>query len=134
MSSTIKPTPAVSTAQIFLIDDEEIVLETFSAFLQERGFTNLHRFTSASDAIRMLRCLRPDLILTDVHMPEFSGGDLTKLVREFEHLESIPVVAITADDRPETLDFVLQQGADAVMVKPVTVDELVTTVETYVSQ
>jgi len=93
--------------------------------LAAAGFHNVHGFTVASDAVNMLRCLRPDLILTDVHMPEVSGTMLTHLVREFEHLESIPIVAITADDRKETADNILAHGADAVLLKPVSETQLI---------
>lgn len=132
MDSMIKQSATTSTAHIFLIDDEEIVLETFSAYLRDQGFLNLHQFSSATDAISMLRCLRPDLILTDIHMPDISGNVLTGLVREFEHLREIPLIAVTADERTSTVDEVLAQGADAVLLKPVTDHELITAVESFV--
>jgi len=119
-----------SAYQIFLVDDEQIVLDFYCSVLLEAGYRNLHVFTKAEEAINMLRCLRPDLILTDIHMPDVSGNVLTRLVREFEHLESMPVVAITADVREETACEVLMEGADVVLVKPVTPEELVSQVTT----
>jgi len=116
---------AKSAYQIFLIDDEQIVLDVYCSTLMDSGYRNLHSFARAEEAINMLRCLRPDLILTDIHMPDISGSVLTRLVREFDHLESIPIVAITADVRKETADEIFKQGADAVLVKPVTQDELI---------
>ena len=115
----------LSPFQIFLIDDEELTVETLSWILADAGFRNVHGFTNAGEAINMLRCLRPDLILTDIHMPEVDGSMLTRLVREFEHLDSIPVVAITADDRRETAEGILSEGANAVLVKPITADQLI---------
>ncbi|QEG21775.1 response regulator [Mariniblastus fucicola] len=113
-----------ANCHIFMIDDEEIVLQMYSEYLRESGFRNLHAFTRASDAINMLRCLRPDVILTDIHMPDVDGSVLTQLVREFEHLEAIPLVAITADGRKETAVEIIDSGANAVLIKPVTPDEL----------
>lgn len=121
-----------STAQIFLIDDEPLVLEMYATHLRKAGFQNLHCFSAAGDAIGMLRCLRPDLILTDIHMPETNGNVLTGLVREFEHLEPIPIIAVTGDDQPSTTDMVLGLGADSVLLKPVTQDELVGLVSAFV--
>lgn len=121
-----------STAQIFLIDDEPLVVEMLIAYLREAGFHNLHGFSAVGDAISLLRVLRPDLILTDIHMPETSGCVLTGLVREFEHLEAVPIIAITADERQSTTDVVLGLGADAVLLKPVSPDELVGLVSKYI--
>jgi len=109
---------------IFLIDDEELVLDVYCSILREVGFRNLHTFTRARDAINMLRCLRPDVILTDIHMPDVNGSVLTCLVREFEHLDSIPIVAITADSHSETAKEMMDRGADAILIKPVTAAEL----------
>lgn len=116
---------AKSAYQIFLIDDEQVVLELYSSVLRDAGYRNVHAYSKAEDAISMLRCLRPNLILTDIHMPDVSGIVLTTLIREFEHLESIPIVAITADSREETATQVLQLGADAVVLKPLTPDDLI---------
>lgn len=105
--------------QVFLIDDEPLIVETLSSMLVAAGFYNVHGFTNSRDAINMLRCLRPDLILTDIHMPEVSGSMLTRLIREFEHLTAIPIVAITADDSEETAQQILAEGANSVLLKPV---------------
>lgn len=110
---------------IFLIDDEPLVLDAYCSILRDAGFRNLHTFTSAVDAINMLRCIRPDMILTDIHMPGVTGIVFTGLVREFEHLDSIPIIAITADDRIGTAQEVLRRGAHATLMKPVAADELI---------
>lgn len=125
MTSPVILKKAKSAYQIFLIDDEQIVLDVYCSALMDAGYRNLHTFTQAKEAINMLRCLRPDLILTDIHMPDVSGNVLTRLVRELDHLDSIPVVAITSDIRKETADEIFKQGADAVLMKPVTLDELI---------
>ena len=117
--------PKQSNCQIFLIDDEPLVLDMHCSILQNAGYGNLHAFSLAGDAIRMLRCLRPDFILTDIHMPDVNGNVLTHLVREFQHLIEIPVIAITSDERIETAKEILEMGANAVLIKPVTPDELV---------
>ena len=125
MASSVEMLRAKSAYQIFLIDDEQIVLDLYCSVLRNAGYRNVHAFSKAGDAISMLRCLRPNLILTDIHMPDVSGNILTRLIREFNHLESIPIIAITADVRDVTANKILQQGADAVLLKPLTPDELV---------
>lgn len=125
MASSVELLRAKSAYQIFVIDDEHVVLELYCSVLRDADYRNVHAFSKAEDAISMLRCLRPDLILTDIHMPDVSGSVLTRLIREFEHLDSMPIIAITADVRNATASEILQKGADAVLLKPVTPDELV---------
>ncbi len=113
------------TSVIFIIDDEEIVIEMLTAFLQEAGFSRIHGFEDSVEAIDTFEQLRPDLILTDIHMPEASGNFLTKLVRSHKGMKTVPVVAVTADARPEVARKIMGYGADAVLVKPVDNDQLV---------
>lgn len=113
-----------SDAKIFLIDDEEIVVKLFSLYLQRNGFTNVFGFTDSTEALDTLRFVTPDIILTDIHMPEVSGSFLTKLIRSFEHLSNVPIVAVTADSREETRDSIMRKGADDIVYKPVEEKEL----------
>ena len=126
MKTMLQTTKANENAlkHIFLIDDDQLVLDVYCSILRDVGFLNLHTFTKAEDAVNMLRCLRPDMIFTDIHMPDVNGNVLTCLVREFEHLEAVPLVAITADARSTTAQEILDRGADAILIKPVTSDEL----------
>lgn len=111
-------------AKIFLIDDEEIVVKLFTLYLQRNGFTNVFGFTDSTEALDTLRFVTPDIILTDIHMPEVSGSFLTKLIRSFEHLSNVPIVAVTADIREETRDSILRKGANDIMYKPVEESEM----------
>jgi CheY-like chemotaxis protein len=119
-------------AKIFLIDDEKIVTKLFEMYLQRNGFANTFAFNDSAEAIETLRFVSPDLILTDIHMPEVSGSFLTKLVRTFKHLDSVPIVAVTADSREEIRDGILRKGANSVLYKPVTESELIATVKELV--
>jgi DNA-binding response OmpR family regulator len=112
-------------ATIFIIDDEDIVIETIKHYLSKDGFKNMHGFTVSTEAIEMLRFVRPDVILTDIVMPDVSGNFLTKLVRTFEHLENVPVLVVTSDSDPDTRANVLRLGANQVLTKPLKGSELV---------
>jgi DNA-binding NarL/FixJ family response regulator len=52
-------------------------------------------------------------------MPEVSGNFLIKLIRTYEHLRTVPIVAVTSDTDDETREGILRKGANRVMYKPV---------------
>jgi len=106
-------------AKIFLIDDEPIILELFEAYLRDAGFSNIYPFTDSVEAIETLRYVTPSIILTDINMPEVSGNFLIKLIRTYDHLRTVPIVAVTSNTTKEAQESILRKGADEVIHKPV---------------
>lgn len=109
----------ILSAKIFLIDDEPIIIELFEAYLREAGFQNIFPFTDSVEAIETLRYVTPSIILTDINMPEVSGNFLIKLIRTYEHLRTVPIVAVTSNTTKEANETTLRKGADAIVHKPV---------------
>ena len=90
----------------------------------------------AANGIEALQCLRddpPDLILTDVMMPELDGFGLLREVRLNESTRTIPVVLLSARAGEEARIEGLQAGADDYVVKPFTARELLARVGTHVT-
>lgn len=109
----------LKSAKIFLIDDEPIILELFEVFLRNAGFQEIFPFTDSVEAVETLRYLTPSIILTDINMPEVSGNFLIKLIRTYEHLRTVPIIAITSNASREGVETTIRKGADAVINKPV---------------
>lgn len=109
----------MENAKIFLIDDEPIVLELYETYLSATGFSQIYSFTDSVEAIETLRFLTPSIILTDISMPEVSGNFLIKLLRTYEHLQTVPIVAVTSNTDAGAQESILRKGADSVMHKPV---------------
>jgi CheY-like chemotaxis protein len=114
-----------SGAEIFVIDDEQIVVDTLTHYLQSAGFEKVSGFSDAAEAVTNMRLVSPDLIITDIRMPGMSGKRVTKIVRGFPQLSHVPVIAVTSDSRSETLDSIIQAGAESVLLKPVTRELLI---------
>ncbi|QEG21774.1 response regulator [Mariniblastus fucicola] len=112
------------SAKIFLIDDEPIILEIFSVYLAEAGFSNIFAFSDSVEAIETLRFVTPSIILTDINMPEVSGKFLIKLIRTFEHLRTIPIVAVTSNTEEAEQEAIIRNGADSIVHKPVDAKKL----------
>ena len=107
-------------ACIFLVDDETAIAEAVSFALQAEGFRCRH-FATGGDCLEALAAERPALVLLDVGLPDGSGFDFYRRMRE---RSEVPVVFLTA--RKEEIDRVvgLEMGADDYIVKPFSLREL----------
>jgi len=80
----------------------------------------------ASPAISLLSGFTPNLILLDINMPGVDGLEILGYLRREPRLIKVPVVVITSDDQPETRERVMKRGANAIIIKPATLDSLET--------
>ncbi len=71
----------------------------------------------------------PDLVLLDLHLPDVQGDEVLRRLRADVRTVDIPVVMISADATPRTIDRLLAQGADAYLTKPLDVDEFLATID-----
>ena len=93
-----------------------------------------HRALQAKDGMegwRIAREQRPDLILMDIQLPEVSGLEVTKWLKDDETLKSIPVIAITAFAMAGDKEKILEGGCDAYIVKPISIPNFLQTVERF---
>jgi len=109
---------------VLIVEDERDLLEVLEYNLQREGFATRTALTGA-DALREAeREPRPDLVLLDVMLPDMSGTEICRRLKQTDHLRHIPVVMATA--RGEEIDRVVgfEVGADDYVVKPFSVREL----------
>jgi PleD family two-component response regulator len=78
----------------------------------------------ASPAMSLLSGFTPGLILLDVNMPGVDGLEILAYLRREPRLLPVPVIVITSDDQPETRARVMKGGANAMIIKPATLDAL----------
>ena len=78
----------------------------------------------ASPAMSLLSNFTPDLILLDINMPGVDGLEILAYLRREPRLITVPVVVVTSDDQPETRARVLKGGANAMIIKPATLESL----------
>ncbi|BAY09662.1 response regulator transcription factor [Calothrix sp. NIES-2098] len=116
------------SAKLLLVDDEPGVREAVKDYLQESSFT-VQVASNANDAWQLLQKSVPDLVISDIMMPQVSGMEFLKQLREDPRFESLPVVFLTA--RGMSCDRILgyKAGCDAYLPKPFNPDELVAIVE-----
>jgi CheY-like chemotaxis protein len=102
--------------KILLLDDSPIALELARAALAERGYevalaTNLFEFQAALDAFQ------PEIILTDLVMPDVSGKDIVRVLKQDFHTEAIPIVLFSSKGDAELAEIAEQAGADGYLSK-----------------
>ena len=105
---------------VLLVDDDPEQLEWLSEFVKGEGFT-VARATSLRTARIQLTQMRPDVLLTDLQLPDGNG---VELVDDLEQREATEVVMITGHATVESAVNALRSGATDYLVKPVDIDRL----------
>ena len=113
--------------RILLVEDEESLAESIRYSLEREGFT----VTLAVDgrkAIERFRNDDPDLVILDLMLPELSGLDVCRLIRQESN---VPIVMVTAKDSEADKVAGLELGADDYVTKPFSIRELVSRVRAH---
>ncbi|HEY9644032.1 MAG TPA: response regulator transcription factor [Coleofasciculaceae cyanobacterium] len=114
----------MATGQLLLVDDEPGLRQAVQAYLEDDGFT-VHAASNAQEGWDLLQRISPDLVISDIMMPQVDGYQFLKQLREDPRFQSLPVVFLTA--RGMTSDRIqgYNAGCDAYLSKPFDPDELV---------
>src|SRR5262245_65716546 len=83
------------TKTVLIVEDNELNMKLFHDLLDAHGYRTIQT-RNGLDALALARQHRPHLILMDIQLPEVSGLEVTKWLKEDDELRSIPVVAVTA--------------------------------------
>ena len=115
-------------AQILVVEDNEKNMRLFRDVLQAAGYRTLEA-TSGERAIDLAREHRPDLVLMDIHLPDIDGLEALGRLRADERIDSMPVIALTAQAMEGDRERFLAAGFDGYLSKPVNIADLVGTVQ-----
>lgn len=108
--------PAETSLRVLLIDDSEIVLEATSAMLTNAGF-EVRAVSSMQRFLNALLDWKPQVVVTDLHMPEMSGAELCAWIRRQMPTNRIPIIVYSSTPEHELEDIVRDSGADACISK-----------------
>jgi CheY-like chemotaxis protein len=115
---------------ILIVDDDPICLALAGIALRQAGFATC---TAADglEALEVLQNILPDLILSDIQMPNMDGFEFASRTRQIPRLCDIPMVALTAFTLPDTEQRAYAAGFNSYLAKPVTGDFLISHVRSY---
>ena len=117
---------------VMVVDDSKVVLKIVEKGLAEAGF-RIITAENGKKALRLLDTIQPDLILSDIEMPDINGFDFCQAVHTNPDLSSIPIIAMSSKTDRGYMKRMLQNGASAYLCKPFNIDELVILVEKLLS-
>lgn len=124
--SAIANLPTLTGLKVLVVDDDSDTCEFITAILEDRG-AQVRTATSAAQALAAIADSVPNVLVSDIGMPEADGYELIAQVRSLEALwgETLPAVALTAYARLEEQQQALQAGFQMHLSKPVEPAELV---------
>ena len=107
------------TKKVMIVEDNELNMKLFRDLIEASGYETV-RTRNGLEALDLARTHRPDLILMDIQLPEVSGLDVTRWLKEDDDLHAIPVIApqsvwTTAGAEAESSTGRHQRDASALM-------------------
>jgi two-component system cell cycle response regulator DivK len=118
---------------VLVVEDNELNMKLFHDLLEANGY-NIVQTRSGLEAIDLAREHHPDLILMDIQLPEVSGLEVTKWIKEDDELRAIPVIAVTAFAMKGDEERIRQGGCEAYLSKPISVTTFLETVKNYIGE
>ena len=115
---------------VLIVEDNELNMKLFNDLLEAHGYKTLQTRDGLS-ALDIAKEHMPDLILMDIQLPEVSGLEVTKWLKEDENLRAIPVIAVTAFAMKGDEEKIREGGCEAYISKPISVNSFLETVEKF---
>jgi two-component system cell cycle response regulator DivK len=123
---------AQAPKKVLIVEDNELNMKLFHDLIEACG----HEIVQTRDgieALKLARLHRPDLILMDIQLPEVSGLEVTRWLKEDDELRSIPVIAITAFAMKGDEEKIRSGGCEAYIAKPISVGNFLETVGRFLA-
>jgi len=119
---------------IVYVEDDPINAHLLTAIIDKMTNHELVIATNGSDGLRLVKEVRPDLIILDIGLPDMDGYELLRQIRKEPECRAIPAIAVTANAMLDDVKRGEDAGFDQYMVKPVRASELLETIEQIIEQ
>ena len=108
-------------AKILIVDDERDLVDAYVRLLERSGLRCVGAF-DANEAIRMIDAESPDLVITDLSLPDTSGIEIVRHARAKSQVT--PIIVMSGHNTPELNEAARAAGANMSLLKPVSIAEL----------
>ncbi|BAT60213.1 polar-differentiation response regulator DivK [Variibacter gotjawalensis] len=115
---------------VLIVEDNELNMKLFQDLLQAHGYPTIGT-RNGIETLDLARQHRPSLILMDIQLPEVSGLEVTKWLKDDPELRSIPVIAVTAFAMKGDEERIREGGCEAYLSKPISVGKFIETVRGF---
>ncbi|MEM7620544.1 MAG: response regulator [Pseudomonadota bacterium] len=119
--------------KVLIVEDNELNMKLFHDLLDTHGYETIQT-RDGIEALNLARRHHPDLILMDIQLPEVSGLEVTKWLKEDKDLQDIPVVAVTAFAMKGDEQRIREGGCEAYISKPISVKTFMTTIQQFIGE
>jgi two-component system cell cycle response regulator DivK len=123
--------PRLATQSVLIVEDNELNMKLFNDLLSAHGYRTIQT-RSGFEALDLARKHRPDLILMDIQLPEVSGLEVTRWLKDDDTLCQIPVIAVTAFAMKGDEERIRSGGCEAYVSKPISVMAFLETVRKFI--
>ena len=121
---SIFPRRADHGARILVVDDDALSRRSVRAML-ERGYYQVETAEGGEEALALLPTYQPELVLLDIQMPGMDGLEVCRRIRELPNGDLLPIIFLTADERPDVHSLAFRAKGDDFLRKPVLQGELI---------
>jgi two-component system cell cycle response regulator DivK len=125
-----QPEDARMAKTVLIVEDNELNMKLFHDLLEAHGYDTLGT-RNGIEALNLARQHHPDLIVMDIQLPEVSGLEVTKWLKDDPELKAIPVVAVTAFAMKGDEERIREGGCEAYLSKPISVGKFLETVRHF---
>jgi two-component system cell cycle response regulator DivK len=116
---------------VLIVEDNELNMKLFRDLLEAHGYQTSGT-SNGVEALDLVRKMRPDLILMDIQLPQVSGLEVTRWIKDDPDLRTIPVVAVTAFAMKGDEERIREGGCEAYLSKPISVGKFIETVRRFI--
>lgn len=121
------------TKTVLIVEDNELNMKLFRDLLEAHGIATIET-RNGLEVLDIAREKKPDLVLMDIQLPEVSGLDVTKWLKNDEALKTIPVIAVTAFAMKGDEEKIRQGGCEDYISKPISVTRFLEVIQTYLNK
>ncbi|PCI41620.1 MAG: hypothetical protein COB46_02935 [Rhodospirillaceae bacterium] len=119
-------------ANILIVDDDELHLDIYEGILKDLGH-EITFVTRGAVAVEAALADPPDLIIMDIQMPEMSGFEAMRRMRQEDTLKNTPILAATVVADPKSYDEIYESGATGYISKPIDAKQLISRLQEMLS-
>lgn len=117
---------------VLVVEDNELNMKLFNDLLEAHGIATL-KTRDGREVLDMARKNKPDLILMDIQLPEVSGLDVTRWLKQDAELRHIPVIAVTAFAMKGDEQKIREGGCEDYISKPISVTNFMDVINKYLN-
>jgi two-component system cell cycle response regulator DivK len=118
---------------ILIVEDNELNMKLFRDLLSAQGYRTMQT-RSGIEAVALARKHQPDLIIMDIQLPEVSGLDVTKWLKEDDAMRHIPIIAVTAFAMKGDEQRIREGGCEAYLSKPISIGPFLDTIRHFIER